>query len=445
MSGSRSAEERAEGEIVAGPSSSDLARDGRTGERPLGEVCAAFGKLGWISFGGPVAHLGYFHGEFVRRRRWLDDAEYADLIALCQFLPGPASSQAVFALGMRRAGFLGAIAATLCFLLPSAALMIAFAYGIAAPGALEGAGWIHGLELAAAAVVAQAVWGMAPRLAPDLPRLAIAFAAAALVRVAPGAWIQVAAIAAGMVAGAALLRGRASASVSVDPAPGAASELERPVAPARAPGRAHIPGRRLAAAALIAFAALLVLLPALAEETDSRTIDAIDGFYRSGALVFGGGHVVLPLLRAEVVPPGWVGDDAFLAGYGAAQAVPGPLFSFAGYLGAAIDPVGPPWLGGIACLAAVFLPSWLLIAGALPFWQALRARTGARAALAGANAAVVGLLLAALHTPIATEALRAPADLIAVLAALMLLQFGRAPAWTIVLAGAAAGEWLLPL
>jgi chromate transporter len=389
----------------------------------LAEVCAAFLKLGLISFGGPIAHLGYFHTEFVTRRRWISDAAYADLVALCQFLPGPASSQVVFALGMRRAGLAGALAASLCFMLPSAVLMIAFAYGVSSVGGLGGAGWVHGLKIAAVAVVAQAVWGMWRKLCPDRARAIIALAAAAVVILAPGAWTQVGVIAAGAFAGWGLFRGA--------PPPASVDE--------HAPARGH----RLAGAALVVCAALLVVPGLVAHATGSRPLAIFDGFYRSGALVFGGGHVVLPLLREEVVPRGWVSDDAFLAGYGAAQAVPGPLFTFAGYLGAMIEPGPMAWLTGAWCLFAIFLPAWLLIGGALPFWHSLRAKGWAQAGLRGANAAVVGVLLAALYTPVGTEGVRDARDLAAAIIAFTLLQSIRVPPIIVVACCAAAGEWVL--
>jgi chromate transporter len=394
-------------------------------ERHLGEVIRTFTKLGLTSFGGPIAHLGYLRAEIVERRRWIDDAHYADLVALCQFLPGPASSQVVFALGMQRAGLAGALAASLCFTLPSAALMIGFAYGVASIGDLHGAGWLHGLKLAAVAVVAQAVWSMGKALCPDRARISLALAAAAALLLAPGAAVQLGVIAAGGAVGWWLYRR--------EPAVVAAPPVTPP------PARHHV----LAAAALVVFLALLLVLPALAAATDSRAIATFDGFYRAGALVFGGGHVVLPLLRAEVVPTGWLSDDRFLAGYGAAQAVPGPLFTFAAYLGAAMAPGANAWVHGLWCLLAIFLPAWLLVGGALPFWRRLRARPWARAALAGANAAVVGILLAALYTPVMTEAIHATPDLVAALVAFGLLAHWKLPAWLVVLAMAAAGQWLL--
>ncbi len=388
---------------------------------PLAEVGAAFLKLGLTSFGGPVAHLGYFHEEIVRRRRWLDDREFADLVALCNFLPGPASSQVVFALGLKRAGLAGALLASSCFTLPSAVLLILFAYGVSSLGDLHAAGWLHGLKLAAVAVVAQAVWGMGRRLCPDRPRLTLALGAAAILLLLPGALSQIGVIALGAVAGAWIYRGRV--------------ELPPPAEPA-AP-RHHV----WAAAALTVFLALLFGLPAVAQATQAGPLAVFDGFYRAGSLVFGGGHVVLPLLRAEVVPPGWVSDDAFLAGYGAAQAVPGPLFTFAAYLGTVMSAGPQRWVGGLWCLLAIFLPAWLLIGGALPFWRVLQGKAWMQAALRGANAAVVGVLLAALYSPVCTQAIAEPRDVAAALGAFALLEIWRVPPWLVVLLAAALGYW----
>ena len=390
----------------------------------LPEIIAAFLKLGCLSFGGPIAHLSYLRAEFVERRKWLDDAHYADLVALCQFLPGPASSQVVFALGMQRAGLLGALCASASFTLPSAVLMIAFAYGVAAVGALAGAAWVHGLKLAAVAVVAQAVWGMGVRLCPDRARLTICIASAALLLALPGAAAQVALIGAGGVAGWWIFR--------------------RTISPVALPIEPDAWGRHpFAIGAQVSFILLLVLPPVLSEALQTRWLDVFSAFYRAGALVFGGGHVVLPLLRAEVVPSGWLTNDQFLAGYGAAQALPGPLFTFAAYLGAAMSPGPNSWVNGLWCLFAIFLPAWLLIGGALPFWHKLRATQWAQAALAGANAAVVGELLAALYNPVITEGVRTQKDVVAALVAFGLLEFWEAPPWLVVVGMAFAGELLL--
>ena len=381
------------------------------------EVLWAFLKLGLISFGGPVAHLGYFRSEFVQRRRWLDDASYADLVALCQFLPGPASSQVGMALGLQRAGWMGALAAWAGFTLPSATALIVFAHGVAQSPALASSGALQGLKLAAVAVVAQALWGMSRSLCPDRPRAGIAVAAALAVLLVPAAAAQLGAIAGGALVGRWALR--------LEPAAPAA---QRPCGVSRHAG----------ALLLALCGALLVLLPLAAAWRPSLPLDAARVFFQAGALVFGGGHVVLPLLQAGVVPPGWVGNDLFLAGYGAAQAVPGPLFSFAAYLGAVMPaPLGGGW-GGLFLLGVIFVPAFLLVAGALPFWDALRRRDGARRALAGINAAVVGVLAAALYDPVWTSAIHSRTDFALALAAFGLLVVARwSPPWVVLLAAAA--------
>lgn len=393
---------------------------GTRSSRPLLEVAAVFLRLGCLSFGGPIAHLGYFHAELVLRRKWLSDAHFADLTALCQFLPGPASSQLVYAMGQHRAGFLGAMVASLCFTLPSALLMIAFAYGVATLD-LSDAGWLHGLKVAAVAVVAQAVWGMGKKLCPDRPRRALALASAATLLALSSSLAQVGVIVGGGLVGWWLYRDPSAPSSPIDSA---------------SPLGSH----RIATLALIVFAALLVIAPALSEATHSREVAVFDAFYRSGALVFGGGHVVLPLLHAEVVPL-WLTDAQFLAGYGAAQAVPGPLFTFAAYLGTAMHPTS--WLMGLWALFAIFLPAWLLIGGALPFWDRLRKKTWAQAALSGANAAVVGVLLAALYDPVFTAAIFTPLDFATALITFHLLEHWKTPPWLVVGLCAAAGQWLL--
>ena len=387
------------------------------------EVGAAFFVLGCTSFGGPVAHVGYIRAECVDKRGWLGDDDYADLVALCQFLPGPASSQIVFAIGMQRAGLLGALAASVGFLLPSAVMMIAFAYGLGALGELRHAGWLHGLKIAAVAVVAQAVWAMGVKLCPDRPRATLCMLAAAVTLSFQGALGQIGVILGGAVIGWWLFRGL--------PAP------QRPAAAARVKGHSG------ALLALLAFAVLLVAPRLLAVATGDRTLAVFDALYRPGALVFGGGHVVLPLLREAIVPRGWMTDDAFLAGYGAAQAVPGPLFSFAGYLGTVTSGGHHAWLGGVGALLAIFLPGWLMVAGALPFWGQLRAKAWIQAALRGANAAVVGVLLAALYTPVLTEGVKNPRDAAAAVVAFGLLERWKTPPWAVVLLTAAAGQWLL--
>ncbi len=386
----------------------------------MSDVFLAFLRLGLTSFGGPVAHLGYLRTEFVARREWLDEAAYADVVALCQFLPGPASSQVAVALGMRRAGLVGGLLAWLGFAGPSALAMLLFAYGVGWAGAVDRAPWLHGLKLVAVAVVAQAVLGMSRNLCPDRARATLAVAAAVLALAMPGAAGQLAAIALGAAIGLYLPRESVAPSVVAPVAP-----LARPVAPFGA------------GLALAGFAALLFGLPALAEAGfGGHALALVDRFYRAGSLVFGGGHVVLPLLQQAVVPPGWIDNSRFLAGYGAAQAVPGPLFSFAAYLGAAMSPAPNGWAGGLLCLVAIYLPSFLLLIGVLPFWEGLRRRPAVRAALRGVNAAVVGLLLAALYTPVWTSAVGPPAGFGLVCLAFLALMAWRVPPWLVVLLGA---------
>ena len=388
-------------------------------------VFLIFLRLGLTSFGGPVAHLGYFREEFVARRRWLTEDAFADLVALCQFLPGPASSQVGLALGLRQAGWGGALAAWLGFTLPSALVMALLGLGLVAGQGLMPAGVLHGLKVAAVAVVAQAVWGMARSLCRGPARLLLMALACALALLWPGVVGQVGAMLVAALAGLALW-GRASAM----PAPPSQGGLAAGVRP------------RTGALLLAAFAALLVLLPLAARAWPQGWLVLADAFYRAGALVFGGGHVVLPLLQAEVVATGWVAADDFLAGYGLAQAVPGPLFTFAAFLGAAAGHGAGGWLGAAVCLVAIFVPAFLLVAGALPFWERLRHNARARAALAGVNAAVVGLLLAALYHPVWTSAIHAPADLALALAAFAALVWARVPPWLVVPLCGAAG-WLL--
>ncbi|WP_273524533.1 chromate efflux transporter [Rhodosalinus sediminis] len=384
-----------------------------------GEVFAAFLKLGLTSFGGPVAHLGYFRDELVTRRGWLSDRAYADLVALCQFLPGPASSQVGFALGMMRGGWLGGLAAFAAFTAPSALLLLAVALGAGAITGPIGTGALEGLKIVAVAIVAQAVMGMAASLCPDRARASIAVGAVALLAVVPGAAGMVSAIALGMLAGLALGRGTGAP-------PG--GDVAVPV------------GRGAALAALAAFAALLVALPLLAGL--GQTLALLDAFYRSGALVFGGGHVVLPLLQAETVAPGWVTADAFLAGYGAAQAVPGPLFTFAAYLGAVLEPAPNGLAGAALALGALFLPGFLILIGVLPFWDRFRRMARAQSAMQGANAAVVGILGAALYTPVFTSAVGDLRDLALALLCFVLLTQWKAPPWAVVAVAATGGAGL---
>jgi chromate transporter len=385
------------------------------------EVLSVATRLGLTSFGGPVAHLGYFREEYVARRRWLDDEAYADLVALCQFLPGPASSQVGIAIGILRAGLRGGLAAWLGFTLPSAIALIAFAYGLRQLGDVDDAGWLHGLKVAAVAVVAFAVWGMARTLAADRPRATIAVAAAVAVLAWRSAGAQVLVI---VVAG--IIGWRLLAAASPPPLP----RFPVPISP------------RSGALSLSIFVALLFILPLAGALSGGHTLAMVNTFYRVGSLVFGGGHVVLPLLEVEVVPPGWVTPSDFIAGYGAAQAVPGPLFTFAAYLGAVQGPEPNGAGGGTLALVAVFLPSFLLVIGALPFWGALRGRADAQAALRGINAAVVGLLLAALYDPVWTSAIESRADFGLALFAFLLLAFWKTPPWLVVVLAAAGGQML---
>ena len=383
-----------------------------------GEVFAAFLKLGLTSFGGPIAHLGYFRAELVNRRRWVNEATYADLVALCQFLPGPASSQVGFALGLMRAGPLGALAAWLAFTLPSAILMVIFAFGAASLQGPLMSGLIHGLKLVAVAVVAQAVLGMARSLTPDARRAGIALLALVVATLVAGGLGQGLAIVAAGLAGLVLCRDGEAAPDS------------------HLPTRIH---RSAGFLALGAYAVLLIGLPWVATVTRSSALMAFNAFYRSGALVFGGGHVVLPLLRAAVVDPGWVTPDAFVTGYGAAQAVPGPLFSFSAYLGTIINlqPNGVP--GAALALVAIFLPGLLLVVGVLPLWDGLRRYGAARAAMCGVNAGVVGILAAALYDPVWTSAVQGPRDFAVAAAGFIALVGFRAPPWAVVLLLGAAG------
>ena len=383
------------------------------------EVLLVFLRLGVTSFGGPIAHLGYFRDELVVRRRWIDEAGYGDLVALCQFLPGPASSHVAFALGILRGhGFLGGLAAWVGFTVPSALALVAFALGAASFTGPLAEGLLHGLKLVAVAVVAQAVWGMAQSLTPDRTRAAIALAAIAIVTFIGGSFGQIGAIGAGALAGLWLCRG---------PGPALTGQLRFPVT------------RRQGAVLLLLFAALLFIPPLAAAQTGNQGVALFDAFYRSGALVFGGGHVVLPLLQSEVVAPGWVTNADFLAGYGLAQAVPGPLFTFAAYLGAVAGPEPHGFAGAAIALVAIFLPGLLLVYGMLPFWDELRSRSLTQAAMRGANAAVVGILGAALYDPVWTSAVLTPRDFALALAGFLLLTVWKARPWIVVALLALAG------
>ncbi len=385
------------------------------------QVFLIFLRLGLTSFGGPVAHLGFFHHEFVTRRRWLNERSYADLVTLCQFLPGPASSQVGIALGLARAGYRGALAAWLGFTLPSALVLIAIAQGIASLGSALPAGVLHGLHVVAVAVVAQAVWGMGRALCPDAPRIALMVTAAALVLAVPSPWVQVGVMVA--AGGAGLLLFNPGQAVAHEPLP-------------------ITVGKRAGVCWLILFFALLLGLPLLAEHWPGPALAMVDAFYRSGSLVFGGGHVVLPLLQAEVVPVGWVSNETFLAGYGVTQAMPGPLFTFAAFLGASMQAGPSGWSGGLLCLVAIFAPSFLLVMGSVPFWERLRQNLRMQVAMQGINAAVVGLLLAALYQPVWTSAILRPADVGLALLALVALMRWKLPPWLVVIGCGVAG-WLL--
>ncbi|HXV78526.1 MAG TPA: chromate efflux transporter [Candidatus Binatia bacterium] len=383
------------------------------------EVLGVAARLGLTSFGGPIAHLGYFHEEYVKRKKWIDEQTYADLVALCQFLPGPASSQVSLAVGIARAGLSGGFAAWLGFTLPSALALIAFAYGVGAFASAADAGWLHGLKVVAVAVVAQAVWGMARSLCPDRERATIAILASLVTLAWPTAIGQILSIAIAGIVGLAIFPGTALSSPS---------QLRFPVR------------KKTGIAAWIIFFALLLGLPLLRQLHPSHALEVFDSFFRVGSLVFGGGHVVLPLLQTEVVGPGWVTSEQFVAGYGAAQAVPGPLFTFSAYLGAVMGPEPNGWTGAMLALVAIFLPSFLLVIGALPFWDALRTMPIFQSALKGINAAVVGLLLTALYRPVWTSAIYSPADFALGLVAFGLLMFWKCPPWLVVLFTAIGGE-----
>lgn len=385
------------------------------------EVFWAFLKLGLTSFGGPVAHLAYFRTEFVARRQWLDEQSYADLVALCQFLPGPASSQVGMALGLGRAGWLGALGAWVGFTLPSALALILFAFGVTQWSGLAQSGVVHGLKVVAVAVVAQAVLGMARTLCPDRLRAGVAVLAALMVLAMASSGGQILAILVGGIIG--------RWALPLGPLPAVRTQN-------------YGVSKTSGAVLLLLCAALWPLLALLAASSGSPLTSAVATFYQAGALVFGGGHVVLPLLQAGVVPPGWVSNDVFLAGYGAAQAVPGPLFTFAAYLGAVMaPPLGGVW-GGLLLLGAIFVPAFLLLVGALPFWETLRQREGVQRAMAGVNAAVVGVLGAALYDPVWTSAIHSKTDFGLALAAFGLLVFGRQSPLRVVALAAVAG-WLL--
>jgi chromate transporter len=391
---------------------------GRSGS-PL-EVLRVFAKLGVSSFGGPIAHIGYFREEFVVRRRWIDEPAFADLVALCQFLPGPASSQVGFSIGLMRGGYLGGLAAWTAFTLPSAILLLLFAYGAKLLQGPIGAGLLHGLKLVAVAIVAQAVWGMARTLCPDRERASIAAVVAVIILFSSSSVAQIGAIALGGAAGLWLCRGAPAASNND-------GHMSMPVS------------RSVGVLALGAFFLLLGALPLLNGAIHAQSLALFDAFYRSGALVFGGGHVVLPLLREATVTPGWVSDDTFLAGYGAAQAVPGPLFTFSAYLGAVMKSPPNGIAGAAISLVAIFLPGILVLIATLPFWETFRRRANAQAIMGGVNAAVVGLLGAALYNPVWTSAVKTPGDFALALVGFVLLAVWQAPPLVVVAISALGG------
>jgi chromate transporter len=380
----------------------------------LTEIFLVSTKLGLTSFGGPIAHLGYFHNEYIKRRQWLDDRSYADLVALCQFLPGPASSQVGIGIGVMRAGLLGGVAAWIGFTFPSVIALVLFAFLLQGFD-LGSAGWIHGLKLVAVAIVAHAIWGMGQKLAPDRNRATIAVLSAIIALLWQTALTQVSIILAAGLAGLLMYRNLQASS-------------ERP--------RLSVPIKRsVAAICLFIFFGLLITLPILRSISSVHWLAIFDSFYRAGSLVFGGGHVVLPLLEREIVPIGWLSKEDFLAGYGAAQAVPGPLFTFAAYLGAVMN----GWTGAILATIAIFLPAFLLVVGTLPFWDTLRHMPKVQGALIGVNAAVVGILIAAFYHPIWTSSIRGPVDFAMVSTLFAMLMFWKAPPWLVVVTGAVLG------
>lgn len=377
-------------------------------------------RLGLTSFGGPIAHLSYFHDEYVKKKKWINEHAYADLVALCQFLPGPASSQVGMAIGLSRAGILGAILAWIGFTLPSAVVLILFGLGLAHIETGAHQFWLHGLKVVAVAVVAQAVLGMGKKLCPDKERVSIAIVSSVLVLVTNSAVIQILVLIFAGIIGMFFLK----------------ADMELPHEPLHQ-------GRKSVGVVFIAiFVGLLILLPILRGSYSVQSLKFVDSFYRAGSLVFGGGHVVLPLLQAEVVPTGWVSNDLFMAGYGLANAIPGPLFAFSAYLGAVSTPIPNGWIGGLICLIAAFLPSFLLVVGALPFWERLRSIPKVRHSMLGLNAAVVGILLAALYKPVWTSAIFSSKDFALMAVGFTLLEFWKLPSWMVVLMTVAASFFI---
>ena len=386
-------------------------------------VFVIFFRLGLTSFGGPLAHLSYFHNAFVKRRQWMSEKSYADLVALCQFLPGPASSQVGFAIGISRAGYWGGFAAWLGFTLPSAVILILFALGLSSIDDTLSSGAVKGLKIVAVAVVAQAVWGMARLFCTDLIRITLMGIAACVVLIAPSAWSQI---------GVILISGMMGLFLFSSPQTNHEDFLSVKIS------------KKVAWLCLSVFFLLLFVLPVLNQLLDQSALTLVDVFYRAGSLVFGGGHVVLPLLQAEISPLAWVDNETFMAGYGAAQAVPGPLFTFSAFLGAssAVPPNG--WFGGVISLVSIFIPSFLLMMGALPFWEQLRRNQSMQKALIGINASVVGILLAAFYDPVLSSAIQQPTDFAFALLAFIALMFWKLTPWSVVLASGGMG-WLLQL
>lgn len=394
----------------------------KNSDKHVWSVFVIFLKLGLTSFGGPIAHLGYFREEFVARRKWLSERAYADLVALCQFLPGPASSQVGIALGLSRSGYPGALAAWAGFTLPSAILLILFALGLAAYREVIPAGAIHGLKVVAVAVVVQAVWGMAKNLCPDVQRISLMILSSCFILLVPSVWSQIVVIFFAALIGLLFFK---------------SDELKDEASSVLSVG--FQPSRQVALLCLCLFFSLLVGLPLILMLFPGQFMDLIDIFYRAGSLVFGGGHVVLPLLQAEVVPTGLVDESSFLTGYGAAQAVPGPLFTFSAFLGASMGQGVEAIALGLLCLVTIFIPSFLLVIGALPYWEAVRQHARTQHALMGVNAAVVGLLLAACYQPVWTSAILRPQDFCLGLLALLALMFWKWPPWLVVFLGAVLG------
>ncbi|KGR75362.1 chromate efflux transporter [Ureibacillus sinduriensis] len=381
--------------------------------KSLIEILKVSTRLGLTSFGGPTAHLGYFHEEYILRKKWLDEKTYADLVALCQFLPGPASSQVGIGIGVMRGGILGGIISFLGFTMPSVIALIIFALLVQGLDVAD-AGWIHGLKIVAVAVVAHAILGMAKNLTPDLSRKALAILAIAVVLLWKTTFAQVGIILLAGVVGYFLFKQNNEEETS---------GLSFPIT------------KKVGVFCITLFFGLLIVLPVLREITSSRLVAMFDSFYRAGSLVFGGGHVVLPLLEREFVTTGLISEESFLAGYGATQAVPGPMFTFAAYIGTIMD----GWLGGLLATVAIFLPAFLLVFGTLPFWNALRKNGKMKGAFMGMNAAVVGILISALYDPIFTSAVVKPVDFVFAVVLFSMLAYWRVAPWIVVILGVVGG------